>query len=501
MRLIAADLFCGAGGFTSGLQRAARELGLEVDLLAVNHWPVAIETHSKNHPGVFHYCESIEGVDPRRAVPGGRMHLLMASPCCTHHSNARGGKPMSDQSRATAWHVLRWAEELYVDHILIENVREFRGWGPLDDAGRPIPSMKGRLYRQFLSSLRALGYAVDERILNAADYGDATTRHRLFIQARRGRRRPSWPAPTHTPGDALGLYPEAKPWRSAREIIDWDLPGRSIYDRKKPLAEKTMLRILAGLHKYGGLPFIFGVGGPEGQGPARGVNDPLRTALTRSGLALAEPFLVVLRNNCDARPLDRPLPTLTTARNVGLATPFLVPLTHGGGPARAHSADAPLPTITTAHRGELAVCRPYFIEYHGEKAGQPPRCRAVEAPLSTIDTSNRLGLVQPFLVNYHGNGRPLSVDDPLDTIDTRDRFALISPELVHSGFADKGDVVGWLDIRFRMLQPHELAAAHSFPTDYQFAGTRDDQVRQIGNSVGVGQAAALCREAIRGMRL
>lgn len=676
--IYAADLFCGAGGFSTGLLQAAEKLGLTVDLLAVNHWPTAIETHSKNHPGVVHYCESIEGVDPRKAVPGGHLHLLMASPECTHHSNARGGKPMSDQSRATAWHVLRWAEALCIEHILIENVKEFRDWGPLHpkghpQEGRPIVAKKGELFRRFLSTLRALDYTVDVRVLNAADYGDATTRHRLFIQARRGNRKPSWPAATHVKSDDLGLFPDSKPWRPAREIIDWGIPGVSIYSRKKPLAPNTMRRIMAGLRKYSGLPFIVGAGGPTGQGEPASVEKPLGTVLTEDHRCLAQPFLVVLRNHCDvlpvdgplptlcadgnhvgvaepflvnmkgqsnacdieapaptitahaphlylcepfvigqqsgaaprateqplptvatagaislvesflmpithsgggnriarshsvdaplptlttqpemavvqpflvinrthsdASPLDEPLHTLTTGGNMALCQPFIVryyserpdqkrytcsideplhtitthgagaiiepfivPLTHGGGPERSHSIDSPLPTITTAHRGEFAVAEPYLVEYHGEKAGEEPRVRDVGRPLSTVDTSNRLGLVQPFLVNYHGNGAALSLDDPLDTVDCRDRFALVSPEVAaHAGV--KGDVVGVLDIRFRMLQPHELAAAHSFPADYYFAGNRDDRVKQVGNSVGVGQAEALCASALGGLRL
>ncbi len=608
--IMACDLFAGSGGTSTGLIQAAAELGLSVNLVAVNHWSTAIDTHTANHPGVMHYCEDLETVNPRHAVPGGHLHLLVASPSCTHHSNARGGKPMNEQSRASAWHVLRWAEALYVEHILVENVREFRDWGPLDEQGRPIPSMKGRLYRQFLSSFRALGYTVSERIINAADFGDATTRQRLFIQARRGTKRPVWPSPTHVKPAAEtalpGVFDGMATWKPARDIIDWTLPGKSIYGRKKPLAPATMARIFAGLRKYSGLPFIvpnlseregqaprthdldaplptvttfgggnlvepflIGAGGPAGAGEPQSVDGPLGTVLTENHRALVQPFLVVLRHNSkasdveapvptltaggthlalaepflvvnrthsDARSMDEPIPTLTTGGNMGLAEPFIVPTTHGGGLDRAHDVDLPLPTVTTAHRGELALaepflmvmehtseghdrrvhplerplttvtgsgdfglCQPYLTEFHGG-ASSADRTRPVSDPLCTLDTSNRVGLAEPFLISYYGQGGPASVDTPLDTITARDRFALVDPQLITDGLVDKSDVVGWLDIRFRMLQPHELAAAMSFPKTYQFAGNREAQVKQIGNAVAVGTAKALCLTILTGMR-
>ncbi len=195
-KIFAADLFAGAGGASNGLVRAAAALGLDVDLLAVNHWPIAVETHSRNHPTVRHMCESVERIEPREVVPGGRLHLLMAGPECTHFSTARGGRPVNAQSRATAWSILKWAQELYIDTIIIENVPEFRSWGPIGANQKPLKSKRGETFRAFLTALRSLGYTVEDKILNAADYGDPTTRQRLFIMARRGRHKVSWPAPT-----------------------------------------------------------------------------------------------------------------------------------------------------------------------------------------------------------------------------------------------------------------------------------------------------------------
>lgn len=605
----AADLFCGAGGFSTGLMQAAVALGFDVDLLAVNHWDLAIATHSANHPHVRHLCESVDSVDPRKVVPGGHLHLLMASPECTHHSNARGGKPMSDQSRATAWHILRWAEALEIDNILIENVREFTDWGPLypDDYPderlrlRPIPEKKGAYYRNFLRNLRVLGYTVQDRVLNAAHFGDATTRQRLFIQARK-RHRIAWPKPTHLPKDELRAYEGAKPWRPAREIIDWSLEGKSIYGRRKPLSPNTLARIMAGLRKYSGLPFVIG---QQSCAAPRTTEKPLPTIAGAGAISLVEPFLVVLRNHCDAASLDAPTPTIAAQGNhLGLCEPFVIPVTHSGGPERAHDINAPLPTITTAKRGELSLIEPYLVnmkgrsnacdidaptptitahaehlylaepfivpqfgeregqsprthsldaplpavtshgagalvepfivgaggpsgsgrpqsvteplgtilgenhrglvepylvKYHGNHAGKQDgdrRVRSVEEPVPTLDASNRLAVAQPFIIRYHGTDTGAhSVDEPLGTITARDRFALVHPE-VYS--AEHGQVVGYLDIRFRMLQPHELAGAMSFPEGYQFRGNRDDQVKQIGNAVPVRTAAALCRAMIGG---
>ncbi|MHB1865606.1 MAG: DNA cytosine methyltransferase [Candidatus Saccharimonadales bacterium] len=185
----AADLFCGAGGTSQGLLMAANDMGAGLELVAVNHSNIAIETHSMNHAYAKHLCTGLDNVDPRQLVPGGHLHILCASPECTHHSKARGGKPMSDQSRASAWHILRFAEALYIDNIICENVGEFLHWGPLSKSGRPLKSKKGQLFEQFINSLKALGYKVEWRLLNCADYGDPTTRERLFILARRGNKK------------------------------------------------------------------------------------------------------------------------------------------------------------------------------------------------------------------------------------------------------------------------------------------------------------------------
>ena len=467
-----------------GLALACRDAGLDVDLLAINHWDVAIDTHTANHPWARHRCESLDNVDPRKAVPGGRLHLLVASPECTHHSRARGGKPCSDQSRASAWHVLRWAEALYIDSILVENVPEFVEWGPLGADGRPMRSMKGELFRAFVRGLEAIGYRVDWRILNAADYGDATTRRRLFVQARRGRRPITWPEPTHAPRATRTLFGDREAWRPAREVIDWSIRGESIFQRKRPLAPRTLERIAEGLRRFGGeaaQPFLVAM---EHGGRTLSVDDPLPTITTARGgaIGVVEPFVIGQHGGAVARAVADPLPTIATKGAVALVEPFLIPWKgeREGQRPRSHSVEEPVPTVT-ASGPQFGLVEPFLMHLtHGG------RVLDVDQPMPTITGANRgeTALVEPFLVPYYNTGVPVPVSEPMPTVTARDRFGLVEQFGV--------------DIRFRMLAPHELAAAMGFPREYEFTGNREARVRQIGNAVPVNLARALCAALLVG---
>jgi DNA (cytosine-5)-methyltransferase 1 len=423
---------------------ACKELGRKVDVLAINHWNIAIATHMTNHPGFRHMCENLDSVNPKKAIPGGKLDILLAGPECTHHSNARGGKPMLDQSRASAWHVVRWCEALYVQDVVVENVMEFQKWGPLDRKGRRIKEREGETFKAWIAALESLDYRVEWKVLNAADFGDATTRKRLFIRARRGDKAISWPDPSNN----------AASWRPARDVIDWSIPGQSIFDRKKPLAPATMARIMVGLKKFGGEKI--------------------------------EPFLIVFRNHQDASDIDQPIPTMTTSgANFGLCEPFVLGQQSG---SVARSVQNPFPTIATG--GAIALIEPFLVEYHGshkEKKDGDGRTMSVQRPFKTLDTSNRFGLCEPFMVKYYRTGTAYPVSKPMDTITAKDRIGLVVPEI--NGVA--------LDIRFRMLQPHELAEAMGFPKTYKFAGTREAKVRQIGNAWSVRTAKALCKSVLQ----
>lgn len=453
--ILCADLFCGGGGTSTGMINAFKRAGVDFQLIGVNHWNIAIETNRINHPFEKLYCSTIQNVKPREAVPSGRLHFLWASPECTNHSRAKGGRPKDEQSRATAWDILKWAQELYIDRIYIENVIEFLEWGPIDSKGRPMASKKGETFRAFVAALESLGYHVDWQTMNAADFGAPTSRVRLIIQAVRGRGKIVWPEPTHA--KEPGMFRE-KPWRSAREIIDWSIPGKSIFARKKPLAENTIRRIESGIRKYWG--------------------------------EWAEPFLVILRwtkdSQCRAsvRRLNEPLPTVSAGGvHAGIVEPFLV--RYNGGDDRHHSINEPVPVLDCSNR--YGMVEPLFIPQQSAGTVKP-----VSNPLPTVAAAGAISIVEPFMVKFYGNEHGAeSISEPIDTICTKDRFGLVRGYLVEVNGARYV-----LDIRFRMLQPHELAKGMGFPEDYKFAGNKTEQVKQIGNAVCPNLSEALIYSAL-----
>jgi len=484
----AVDLFCGAGGSSTGLAQLCAERGWRLELTAINHWDVAVETHAANHPDARHLCESMENLDPRKVWPHGkRLDVLWASPECTHHSVARGGRPINDQSRASAWHVVRWAEALRPSVVLVENVPEFQTWGPIGRGGRPVGRLRGETYLAWRRALESLGYRVDAKILNAADFGEATTRRRLFVQARlAGATR--WPIPTHQQVERIGFCGGATKWRAAREVIDWALPSCSIFGRPRPLSDRTLARIAEGLRRQGPAaePFLVVL---RRHADGRSLDDPMPT-LCAGGqhLGLAEPFILPMngeRRGQDLRlhSVAVPLPTITTENRFAAVQPFVIPITHAGSPNRGTSIGQPLPTLTTAHRGEQALVEPFVLPPEGFYRGNAPR--NVSSPLPTVTAARGAGaIVEPFLTKAYGTATVAPVSDPVPTVTTKDRFGLV-------------EQCG-LDIRFRMLQPHELAAAMGFPPEYRFSGNKGDQVKQVGNAVSVRTAKALCAEVLNG---
>jgi DNA (cytosine-5)-methyltransferase 1 len=545
-KMLVADLLCGAGGSSTGAARALRELGLDMELVCVNHWPTAIETHQKNHPDARHYVQDISTVRPHLIVPEGYLDLLMASPTCTHHSVARGGKPTSDQQRSDPWHIITWLTELRVKRIIIENVWEFISWGPVDArTGKPIQSRKGEYFHAWIDTIRRLGFEPEWRKLNAADYGDATTRQRFILMARSDGKSVSWPMPTHTKvaDDKLALFPGIKPWRAARDIIDWQLQGKSIYDRKKPLAPKTLKRIYAGIVKFGWpAPFIVTL---RNHMSAQGIDVPLPTiAANGTHIGIATPIIIANRNNNTAKnPNDAPVPCLTTAHGggIGIAEPFVLNR-HGadGGPDRARSTDRPLPTLTNSGGGY--VVEPFVMSRHDGGAprsveeptptqvakhshclltpyyssGSGETCATADQPLPTLTAKNRFGMIVPITHTNSESHRARDVDAaPLPTLTTAKggELAFIAaqfgerqgqlprvhdiehpaPAICATGHVNLVEGSDQFDILFRMLEPHELAAAMGFSGDeaaYEFAGTKTEQVKQIGNAVSVAKMKA-----------
>jgi len=532
-KLLVADLFCGAGGSSTGLARALAALGLGLELVCVNHWNVAVATHAKNHPLARHYCQDLATVRPSHVVKEGYLDLLTASPTCTYHSIARGGKPTSDQQRSDPWHVITWLTELRVRCLIIENVWEFRDWGPVDpDTGRPIKARKGEYFRAWVNVIRSLGYQVEWRKLNAADYGEATTRQRFILFARNDRRPIVWPAPTHARREAA--KGDIKPWRPARDIIDWSITGQSIFGRKKPLALKTLARIYTGAVKFK-WPEPFLVRLREHFAEAHGT-DVLLTGLPAPSAA-ADPLVVTLRNNMSADSVEQPTATIAAeGQHIALVEPYILNRHgEGYGTVRAHSCDEPAPTANCDGGGYLV--EPFVLSRHGEGAprsvdeptptqvakhshclispyygsGSGETCQSDAEPLPTITTKARFGMVMP-ITHSDSSNRARDIDvDPLPTLTTANRgeqaFITASfgeregqsprihgldepaPTVCATGRINLVEpVVGDVDILFRMLQPHELAAAMGFDAadqPYEFAGTKTEKIRQIGNAVPV----------------
>lgn len=533
-----ADLFCGGGGFSKGFALACADLGVtNIRLIAINHAQIAVDTHKANHPWAEHYCSRVDQLDVRKLVPGGRVKLLLASPECTNHANARGGRPINDQSRSTAWDVIKWAQELYVETILIENVREIMDWGPLGADGRPLKSKRGEIFAAWVEAISRCGYHVDHRILNAADFGAATTRKRFFLIARRANRKIVWPEPTHSKGAEKSgdLFRGLKPWRGAWEIIDWNKKGVDLFEREKhglkPLRPNTIARIEAGARKFWGPvaePFIIQLRGTSKEqvdGSAHSVKDPLHT-ITGGGIhaGLIQPFILgprlfkhpyidpvtdplrSIRASTDnwqvvvpfvitpggtdlgvGRKVKDPLPTVMTKERFAVVEPFIVGTGGPQGTAKPKGVKPPLgAVIGMNHR---AIVEPFVVQVnHGtdRKSNNSGRVRSVSQPIGTITRENGHGLVCPFITKYYGSGSgAVGVKEPIPTLTGKERFALVTPVTV--------EIPKGYELRayFRMFEDYELARAMGFE-GYEFKGTKKDRILMIGNAVEVNVAKALC---------
>lgn len=494
--LTAADLFCGAGGTSIG----AELTGCARVVFALNHWQVAVNTHSANFPGARHVNSRLENTHPSESPP---MNILFASPECTHHSRARGGKPTSDQQRSGAWHVLPWIEHHRPTFVVIENVTEFRDWGPVAADGRPLKSKQGLLFDSWLMSIRSMGYRVEHTELNAADFGAATSRNRLFVVARKGGRSPQFPSATHAKlaGGLFGL----PRWRSAAEIIDWSIPCPSIFGRKRPLADKTLLRIEAGLRRFVG-PFVARCAHGDGSWGHKGsaVSESLGTLTTSKDFALAMPFPYIVPNFGEA-PGQEPrthaigdaLPTVTSHGAGAVAIPFLAEVNHDGD-ARLGSMDSTLGSITTKNGRAIVV--PFQFQLIGRGAGNS---RSIGNPVPTVvATRENHGVIIPWLSQFYGNETQSRADVPVPTITTKDRHSLCVARFTPADWPEPTSdamrtlqatmrELGVADVGFRMLSNPELSLAQGFPSSYIFTGTKSDVTRQIGNSVSPSVAKAI----------
>lgn len=433
------DYFAGAGGASTGIEQA---LGRSPDV-AIDHCPNAVACHKLNHPNTDHYQVDVWDVDPRRHLPPGDVEMAWFSPNCQHFSRAKGGKPVSKKIRGLAWVVVRVARERKPRLIFLENVAEFATWGPLDADGMPVKAKAGQTFRAFVRKLERLGYAVEHRVLNAADYGAPTLRKRLVMIARRDGKPIVWPDATHGPG-------RAHPYRTAAECIDWTIPVPSIFDRPRPLADATCKRLADGIMRYvvnAQRPFIVPVKthGGGGNGPSD---------------------------------IDAPLRTITASKRGEFALVAVWLAKHYGGVV-GHSVERPLGTITTVDHHSVVAC--HLTKFYGTSVGA-----GVDAPAPTITGQGQhIGLVAAFLTKYYSssnNGQTLT--EPMHTIVTKDRFGLVTVLI-------DGETYAIADIGLRMLTPRELARAQGFEDSFQLVGTQTEQVARIGNSVSPPMARAV----------
>lgn len=526
MVLNTVDLFCGAGGASTGMEDALRCLKLAHKGLAINHWAVAVDTMRRNHPDIDTKQMSIEEAVPADLVPGGVVDLLWASPSCTHHSRAKGGKPRSNQLRAQPELVLTWLDQLFVRRIIIENVPEFVDWGPLNKDGKPIERLKGECFRSWVRSIEARNYIVEWRIVNCADYGDATSRRRFFLKAvRRGCGKIRWPEPTHAEHpqpDLFGNMP--KKWRGVRECLDLSDLGTSIFNRERPLSKNTLRRVAVGMKKYNGMDFLMDMLGIDSGDSSRvhPLTDPLPTQHSGGNrCAVVRPFVVRLNKCCDAESIDKPISAVTAGgQHHALCQPLILDHFKNG---EAKPTDEPLGAQTTHDR--YSVVTPYLIT---EQGGNAPRgidkplraqttirkdylctplvlgqqscanARPVTEPCPTIATAGAFRVSTPLILDMsrpggHDSGHVRPADKPIQTLTTCDNVQIATPVILDEAVGLPRLPDGrYIDIRLRMLKPSELAAAHSFPKDYVLTGNRGEQVKQIGNSVPVRTAAAMC---------
>lgn len=479
------DNFAGGGGASTGIELAT---GYSVDI-AINHDPEAIRLHKANHPSTKHYCESVWDVNPVEVCKGHPVGLAWFSPDCKHFSKAKGGKPKDKNIRGLAWVALRWAGTVRPRVIMLENVEEFKTWGPLNRGHRPIKAKQGVTFRKFVGQLQELGYQVEQRELVAADYGAPTMRKRFFLIARCDSQPIVWPEPTYAPADspevAAGLR---KPYIGAYTQMDFSLPCPSIFDTAeeikekygiravRPLAPKTMERIARGLRKFvlenpepfiiecnhGGSrrvvdinqplptvtgkhgygvvePYIvpIGYGERDGQKPrVHDITDPLPTVVGSGKHYLCEPYIVQIGQTGFAadrsKDVREPLTTIVSKNEHCLVKPVLSPCIMCNNENNVGaSIESPLPTITTGNRNFIVA--PTLIQYHSETSKDEVRGQGIEEPIMTVDTSNRYGLVTSFLQKYYDGGYKgagADLHDPLPTVTAVDHNSLCAATLI-----------------------------------------------------------------------
>ena len=552
IKLLYIDLFCGAGGTSTGVENARYEDEQCAKVVAcVNHDANAIASHAANHPDALHFTEDIRTlelsplvahVERMKKIYPDALVVLWASLECTNFSKAKGGQPRDADSRTLAEHLFRYIEAIDPDYIQIENVEEFMSWGDMDEKGHPISKDKGRCYEKWKRNVRKYGYDFDWRILNAADYGAYTTRKRFFgIFAKRGL--PIvFPEPTHCKDGKSDMFGKLEKWKPVKEVLDFSDEGDSIFCRKKPLAEKTLERIYAGLIKFvagGKEAFIvkYNSMSRTGKYQAPSVDEPCPVVATQGRLALAKvnflskqfsgqpdsknisvegpagtitckdhhAFVSAYYGNGHNHSVELPAPTVTTKDRLALVNSVFIDNQYGTG--KPTSIELPVGTVTTVPKFNMVSCKPWIMNTAFSNVGS-----SIEQPSQTITANRkwhylmnpqfasaggsvnnpcftliaRMDKMPPYLVEVEGGiGIQVTSDDSPMTIKIKEFMALY----------------GIIDIKMRMLRIAELKKIMGFPEDYVLIGPQSDQKKFIGNAVEVNMARvlceAICKEIIR----
>ena len=526
IKLLYVDLFCGAGGTSTGIEKATLQGDKCAMVVAcVNHDPNAIASHAANHPDTMHFTEDIRtlNLEPlmrhldecRIKYPNAKT-ALWASLECTNFSKAKGGMARNADSRTLAEHLFRYIDVIKPDYILIENVEEFMSWGDLDENGHPVSRDKGRCFIQWVNDVIGRGYQYDFKIMNSADYGAYTSRRRFFGQFAKVGLPITFPVQTYSKnGDEVGsLFSVYKRWKPVRDVLDLDDEGVSIFDREKPLCERTLERIHAGLVKF--------VAGGKQKHEAWILK---YNSMNRNGLH-------------NAPSLDEPCPTVAVQNRLGVVKCQFLSKYFGGAEGKSVGIDEPSGSVTTIDHHSLVTAQ--FIDaYYGNGNNH-----SIDTPSPTITTKDRLALISPqFIDMQYGNGTPMSLDVPSGTLTTNPKLQLVSPKFQYlaNPFSYKSDggsidkpcftliarmdkmppylvttesgigieiydtdspmtvkikrfmaAYGIIDIKMRMLKVNELKRIMGFDDDYVLIGSQAEQKKFIGNAVEVNMSRVLC---------
>ena len=525
IQLLYIDLFCGAGGTSSGVEYA-RVNGMKcAEVVAcVNHDKNAILSHMANHPNTLHFTEDIRTLElspmvkrlqeKRIEYPHAKV-VLWASLECTNFSKAKGGQPRDADSRTLAEHLFRYIDELQPDYIQIENVEEFMCWGALDENGKPVSKDQGCDYIRWVKKVCKYGYDFDWRILNAADFGAYTSRKRYFGQFARKGLPIAFPHQTYAKSHECSavlneLFPgQYKPWKAVRDVLDLTDDGMSIFTRKKPLCEKTLVRIYAGLVKF--------VAGGKKQHEAW----------------ILKYNSMNQRNRHNAPSIDEPCPTVTCQNRLGLVKCQFLSKQFSGDPAGKNiSLEQPAGAVTCKDH------HAFVTAYYGNGFNS-----SIDNPAPTLVTKDRFSLVTTkFLDNQYGKSKPSSIDVPSPTLLNNPKQKIVSAQYLMNPYSFKSDggsidkpcftliarmdkmppylittkegavgiaiyeqdsswtrkikefmaMYGIVDICMRMLKIDELKRIMGFPTDYALVGTQAEQKKYIGNAVEVNMSRVLC---------